>query len=147
MAADLWRRLLWQVVGIICYLGGLVLFLVVAVDVYTAPPEGSFENLSLHHLALIGASVVLMVASGGILFAHRNVPIGMIGPHHGVGGTRDSPGSRRSEDPLDQFPTDPPDDPQPSQPDSGPGVRCPTCGVTNEEGYRFCRSCSSDLSR
>ncbi len=146
MRADLWRTFLWQAASAICYLVGMGLFIFVAIDVYASPPADSFENFGWIHGILILISLGMMILSGGILFRYRQIAPSGMGP---IGGMGPSSGETSLPSEFNRVGSRPPsnerDDTDDLDEGGERGISCPSCNVRNEKGYRFCRSCSSEL--
>jgi len=82
-----WSRkaLLWQGVGILCYLAGLLVFVSVVIGVFLAPPQNSLANLSSGHVPILIASVALIVAGRLISYKYgvQNGLSGAVREYHG----------------------------------------------------------------
>ena len=149
----MWRTILWQGLGLLCYLGGMIVFLVVGLDVYFAEPTGSLENMTTTHLSFFLVSLVLIVLGGGIMHKHGGGLGGMIGGFGGFGmsgGTsaadQAGPEKSRLEELGYVLPPEESDTPSvEAEPVEDNEVRCPSCGEINEAGYRFCGNCSAQL--
>lgn len=134
-----------QFVGIVMYLGGLLMLLMVVLSVYLAPPQHSFGNLSLVHLLLITASLVFII--GGRMLGWR---------YGSVASFNTVPNGLTSVYQFNQFPVvEQPDiddrfhhsKPQPRKvmEDGVLYAICQECGTKNESEYTFCGNCSTKL--
>lgn len=140
------KALLWHGASVLLYLGGMALFLVVAVSVFLAPPSNSFANLSTGDTVLVLVSVVFLV--GGRY----------VGWRYGLGEQTlgDSVAALRDHEPepskLEQLGyrvshDTPGETEQDTAYEDGSVYRvCPDCGANNDSEYRFCRECSAELS-
>lgn len=140
MRQSLRATLLWQGLSLLCYLVGMVLFLVVAGGAFLAPPAGSLANLTTGEFVLVLLSVALL-AGGGLLGwkAGGFSPLVMGYPATG----RDRPGR---DPPGSRSPLGEPTDGGPPAPDGDDvAVRCPHCGARNDRSRRNCQACSSRL--
>lgn len=145
MRKSLWKAFAWQGVGLLFYLAGMLLFMVVAINVYLSPPANSLGNLSEGHVVTLLASVAL-IAIGR-----------MIGWKFGYGGSmvhlyrHGLPGQRPEQSQLQEMGYRIPPEPD----DRGPSdvvyedgelfLVCRECGTQNESEFSYCSNCSSEL--
>jgi len=140
------KALVWQVVGGLCYLVGMVVFLSVAIGVFMAPPTNSLANLSTSHTpALLGSAVLLVV---GRLISYRfGTESGLtdaIRERHG------HPDKSKLEELGYVIPPESEDgggsgEPQFSFETGELTVACRECGAENDPDFRFCGNCSAEL--
>lgn len=147
MRRSMLRRLLWLVAGVGCYLVGMLVFLVVALDVFMAPPENSFENLSAEQLPFLAVAIVLL-AVGSYINYRSGFGIGTRafgqGPGPGPGGPNEQ---SRTESVLKQHGYRVPPEESNESPAAGTNrIRCSECGAENEREYSYCSNCSAELS-
>jgi hypothetical protein len=144
MDRPLRNTLLWQVVGTLCYLAGMLLFLFVATSVFLAAPENSIENLT-------GGDVTLMLV-GLFLVILGSVINRRYGDEHGIGGwatgTVQDQGSDQST--LEELGYTIPAEPSNAETARSAEldentVRCPKCGATNEQEFSYCKNCTARL--
>lgn len=158
MRSSIWKRFGWQLVGFGFYLVGMVVFLVIAVDVFVSPPEGSIENVTSGHLAGIVVSVVLLVVGRAISWKYGGGIGGLTTGGYGFGGQPGRPGDRDHPDQtvLEQHgyyqsPPDPEDRPEEDGSErsfesvAAEGTVCGACGTENAEGFDYCRNCAEEL--
>ena len=144
MRQSLRKTLLWQGIGLLFYLAGMGLFLVMAVSVFLAPPQNSLANLTTGDMLLGMVSVGLLVV-GRVLswkFGGETSPMGAVTTIRGQG-----PNQSKLEELGYQIP---PEDS--GNPDSGVMyedgtvyVQCSECGAKNEQQFEYCNNCSSQL--
>lgn len=138
------KMLLWHGVGLLCYLAGMLLFLVVAVSVFLAPPENSLANLTTGHMAILLGSIVLLVV-GRVMSWKGGGGAGMMG---GIQTIREQrPDQSKLEELGYQMPastSDTPDADGAGEDDAGT-ITCSECGATNEPTFRYCSNCSARL--
>jgi hypothetical protein len=139
------RALLWQGVGWLCYLVGLVLCLFTAVGVYLASPSGSFENATTADLGVLLAGVVLIV-SGRLVAVTRGGSREMVGGSVGVLGDK-APEQSELEKLGYHIPPDDDDKPERdfTYEDGKILAVCEECGEHNDSEFEFCRNCSARL--
>lgn len=140
MRRSTWRLLLWQGLGLLCYVAGMLLFLVVAIGVFLAPPENSLSNLSVDHLPFILASLVLIVLGRVISWKYGGGSM--------LGGFRpDQPETSPLEDLGYRVPSESTDDSDTGfrYEDGEMTIVCPECGTENDPDYTYCRDCSAQL--
>lgn len=145
MRPSMRKQLAWQAVGFCCYLGGMLLFLALAMDVYFSPPERSIENLSSAHAPFLVASLALFVL-GSYVVQRFGGGFGL--PERAP----DRPQTRR-EAMLSEYGLHEPDieeeestdEPDYAYEDGDVAVRCPACGTKNDPSYAYCGECASEL--
>lgn len=143
------RALLTQLLGTLCYLGGLTLFLVTGLDIYFSEPEGSFSGITTSHTIMLGLSLALLIL-GGVIMQRSGISFtgaSGFGIFPGRTQVNQKPGPEQS--PLEELgyhipPEESETDAEPEPPDDE-SVRCSHCGALNEKGYRFCGECSREL--
>jgi hypothetical protein len=144
MRQSLRKTLLWQAVGLLFYLAGMVLFLVVAVEAFLAPPASSFGNVATGELLVLLVSVVLLV-TGRVIGWKLGGDTGVAGTVASVRGR--GPEESKLEELGYRMPVE-------ESENSGSGVvyedgevyvRCPDCGEPNEREFDYCGNCSSQL--
>lgn len=143
MRRPMLKSLLWQVLGVLFYLGGMLLFLFVAVNVFLSPPENSLENLSSGHVAWILVSLVLLVTGRLISWrfgAERSLSRGIQGSI--MGNDRDA---SRLRNLGYNVPAETSDEQEFTYDDGDVYVVCSRCGTKNEQGYSYCSDCSAEL--
>ncbi|WP_263020186.1 zinc ribbon domain-containing protein [Natronobiforma cellulositropha] len=139
----MWKTFAWQLLGLLFYLGGMVVFLVVVVNVYIAEPNRSLENLSSAHLPFFGLSVLLIVF--GRYIGHR------FGSTLAINGyPTNGEGSESHRDRvLREYGYDPSletrEESTVEYEDQTDALVCPNCGERNEPGYDYCGNCASKL--
>lgn len=145
MRRSLRKTLLWQGVGLLFYLAGMVLFLVVAVNAFLEPPANSLANVTTGDMAALLVSVLLLVVGRVISWKLGGGTGAMIGS----GGTIRSQAPKQSK--LEELGYQMP--PEESN-DAGSNfdyedgeiyIRCPECGAKNEPEFEYCNNCSSQL--
>ena len=139
-----WKPALVKWVGVLTYLGGLLLFLAVAVDAFLSPPAQSLANLSTAHvvtlvlgLALVVVGQVIAWKFGGSALIHGpTTPL----PNRG-------PDQSRLEELGYQLPPEDDDrgDADVAFEDGTAYVVCGECNARNERGFGRCRNCSAKL--
>lgn len=141
------KMLLWQGVGLLLYLAGMVLFLVVAVDAFLGPGD-AVGPVTTGHVVAVLASVALLLAGRAISWKLG----GAVGGDTGVGGTfgavRDQgPNQSKLEELGYRMPPEDSDGRRSDTvyEDGEVYVRCPECGEPNEPGFDYCGNCSSEL--
>ena len=144
MRQSLRKTLLWQGIGLLFYLAGMGLFLVMAVSVFLAPPQNSLANLTTSDMLLGMVSVGLLIM-GRVLswkFGGETSTMGAVTTIRSQG-----PNQSKLEELGYQIP---PEDS--GNPDSGVTsedgtvyVQCAECGVKNEQQFEYCNNCSSQL--
>jgi len=154
MRESLRKTLLWQAFGLLCYLAGLGLFLVVVVTAYFEPPENSLANLTTAHMAAILLSIALLVMGRTISWRVGD-EWGVISGSTGTVGDAGPPDSPRDRDPVESKLEELGYNVPREQPSSSAGgityedgrvrIRCAECGATNKQSYTHCRDCSSEL--
>jgi len=142
------KTLLWQGVGLLFYLAGMVLFLLVAVNAFLGPSGISFG-------AVTTTDIVLLLVSAGLLVTGRMIGWkfgGDVGGRAGAAGTISRiRGQRPKQSKLEELGYHvPPEESDDSASDfvyedGEMSVRCPECGATNEQGFDYCGNCSSKL--
>lgn len=140
------KELLWQAVGTLCYLAGLLVFVAVVIGVFLSPPENSLANLSADHVPVLVVSTVFIVA--GRLISYRyGVQSGLAGAvreYHG------RPEKTKLEElgyviPPENEGGDGGSDRKLSLEEGEIAVACDECGAKNDPDYRFCGNCSAEL--
>lgn len=155
MRSSLWKGFGWQLVGLLFYLTGMVVFLVIAVDVFLSPPEGSIENITSGHLTGIAVSVVLLVVGRTISWKYSSGIGGLAVGGYGFGG---QPGveDRPDQTVLEEhgYYQSPPDADERSDNEdalerfetaTAEGTVCEACGTENAEEFDYCRNCAREL--
>lgn len=143
MQKSLWKAFLWQGVGLLFYFAGMLVFLVVAVNVFLSPPANSLENLSDGHVVSLLVSVVLIVV-GRLIGWKFGGDLSLSQMYRGAPARPGSDQSRLEQLGYQVRPEASEERPDP--PDDGePALVCRECGAHNEPGYRYCGNCSSEL--
>ncbi|WP_436933982.1 DUF7577 domain-containing protein [Halovenus marina] len=144
MDRPLRNTLLWQVVGTLCYLAGMLLFLFVATSVFLAAPENSIENLT-------GGDVTLMLV-GLFLVVLGSVINRRYGDETGLGtwATGTVRDQRSDQSTLEELGYTIPAEPSNAETARSAEldentVRCPECGATNEQEFSYCKNCTARL--
>ncbi|WP_114576510.1 hypothetical protein [Saliphagus sp. LR7] len=158
MRSSIGKGLAWQLVGLLFYLIGMAVFLVIAVDVFVSPPEGSIENFTAGHLTGIVVSVVLLMVGRAISWKYGGEIGGLTMGGYGFGGQPGRAGDRDHPDQtvLEQHgyyqsPPDPEERPDEGGPGRGlesvaaEGTVCESCGTENGRGFDYCRNCAAEL--
>jgi hypothetical protein len=145
MRQSLRKTLLWQGVALLLYLAGMVLFLVVAVNVFLAPPANSVANLTTGDMGVIGMSLLLIVAGRVIGWKYG-------GEANTVGTTiqgirHQKPEQSTLEELGYQMPLEETDtgDAAMAYDDGEVCTQCPECGTQNDPQFQYCSNCSSQL--
>jgi hypothetical protein len=146
MRQSLRKTLLWQAVGLLFYLAGMVLFLLVAVGAFLAPPANSLASLTSGDMVLILVSVSLLVVGrviGWKFGGGAGTMTGSVGAIRGGG-----PDQSKLEELGYHVPPE-----ETGEPDSDVVyedgelyARCTECGAKNEQEFDYCSNCSSQLS-
>lgn len=143
MRQSLRKMLLWQGIGLLFYLGGMLLFLLVAVSAFLAPPESSFANLTTGDMAMLVMSVVLL-ATGRVISRkggwETDAVMGSVSTIRGQG-----PNQSKLEELGYQMPPDASNDADVIYEDGEISIRCTECGAKNEQTFDYCNNCSSRL--
>jgi hypothetical protein len=147
MRQSLRKSLLWQGVGLLFYLAGMVLFLVVALDAFLGPGDAVGPVTTGH--------VVAMLVGLALLLTGRTISWklgGDVGGRHGAGGTLgairgQNPNQSKLEELGYQMPPEETDHNSSDTvyEDGEVYVRCPECGEPNEHGFDYCGNCSGEL--
>ena len=140
-----WTRttLLWYGAGLLCYVLGMGVFLVVAADLFLTSEDWT-AGASTAHLALLAVSVGLLVV-GRVLVWKAG------GDAAGVAGVPGRSGPKRERSTLERLgyrvPSDPPEEAEEGFVyEDGTGyLVCRECGARNELGFDYCRNCSAEL--
>mgnify|MGYP000141508312 CR=1 FL=1 len=144
MRKSLRKALLWQGVGLLFTTAGMLIFLVVAVNVYLAPPANSLENMAAGDITVIVLSVALLVIGRVVAwkFGDDSGPLGTIDRIRNP-----QPEQSRLEELGYRMPPEesPDSDPDTVYEDGELVVRCPECGAKNETGFDYCGDCSARL--
>lgn len=153
MARSIWGLLLWRGLGLLCYLAGLLLFVLVGLDVYLSAPERSFENVTTLHVVPLGLSILLLLLGGVFMqkfgggFAGG---IGAAGAQFGMPGGAGLLGDGTEQTRLEELgyrvsSGSGDNDGSFAYEDGEVYAICTECGTKNEQGYRYCNSCSTKL--
>lgn len=145
MRQSLRTMMVWQGVGLLFYLAGMLLFLVVAVGVFLAPPENSLANLATGDMALILVSVLLLVFGRVISWKFGGEAGAMMGSVSTIRGR--GPDQSKLEELGYQIPPEESSEPESDvvYEDGEVYTRCPECGARNEREFDYCSNCSSRL--
>ena len=146
MRSSTWKHFAWQALGLLFYLGGMLIFLVVMVEVFLSEPERSLANLSSAHMPFLLVSVLLIVFGRYIGYRFGgDLTDGMAG--------KGGPQSRRDSI-LEDYGYDPShsqedddDEPQYTYEDDTVFLRCPDCGEKNEPEFDYCGNCAAKLEK
>jgi hypothetical protein len=147
MRQSLRKTLLWQGVGLLFYLAGMVLFLAVAVNAFLAPPANSFGAVTTGDIAVLLVSVALLLFGRAISWKLGG-DVGGAGAMGTLGRVRDRrPNQSKLEELGYRMPPDESDDrgSDTVYEDGEVYVQCPECGEQNERGFDYCGNCSSEL--
>lgn len=155
MRSSIRKGLGWQLLGLLFYLTGMVVFLVIAVDVFLSPPEGSIENIAAGHLTGIVLALVLLVVGRVISWKYGGGIGGLATGGYGFDG---QPGAEDHPDQTVleehgyyQSPPDPEERPDEGDPErsfesvAAEGTVCNSCGTENAEEFDYCRNCAAEL--
>jgi hypothetical protein len=148
MRQSLRKTLLWQGVGLLFYLAGMVLFLAVAVNAFLAPPANSFGTVTTGDIAVLLVSVGLLVLGRAISWKLGGDVGGEAGAAGALGRIRGrNPNQSRLEELGYRMPPEESDDSSSDTvyEDGEVYVRCPECGEPNERGFDYCGTCSGEL--
>mgnify|MGYP000586771331 CR=1 FL=1 len=148
MRQSLRKALLWQGVGLLFYLAGMVLFLVVAVNAFLAPPSNSFGSVTSGDIAVLLVSVALLLVGRAISWKLGGDVGGDAGAMGTLGRLRDrNPNQSKLEELGYRMPPEDADgrNSDTVSEDGEVYVRCPECGGKNERGFDYCGNCSSKL--
>lgn len=144
MRRSRWKTLLWQGVGLLFYLAGMLLFLFVAVNTFFGPPGGMVTDLTFDDLVMLLLSVALIVTGRGISWkaGSEGAMTGMVGTIRDRG-----PEQSKLEELGYQIPPEVSDERDRAvvYEDGEVYHRCPECGTKNEQTYQYCSNCSSRL--
>lgn len=147
MRPGTWKPLLWRLLGMLCYLAGMLVFLFVALDAF-ARPSGSgagFGPISDDQTLLFGLSFLLIVL--GTLISRR---LGGSITRWAFGNAAGDDSSRQ-QSVLEEYGyvTPEPDEERPRYEYDEEGdavhVYCPNCDARNRREYTYCRNCSAEL--
>jgi len=148
MRQSLRKTLLWQGAGLLFYLAGMVLFLLVAVNTFLGPSGVSFGGVTT-------VDIVLLLVSTGLIVIGRVIGWKLGGDVGGQTGAAGTLGRIRGQGPKQskleelgyQIPPEESDHTESNfvYEDGEMSVRCPECGATNEQGFDYCGNCSSRL--
>jgi len=147
MRQSLRKTMLWQGVGLLFYLAGMVLFLVVAVDAFLGPGD-AVGPVTTGHVAAMLVSVALLLTGRAISWKLGGDvggdPAGM-GVLGRVGD--ENPNQSKLEELGYRMPPEDSDDHNSDTiyEDGEVYVRCPECGEKNERGFDYCGNCSGEL--
>lgn len=143
MRQSLRKTLLWQGIGLLFYLGGMLLFLLVAVSAFLAPPENSLANVTTGDVAMLLISMVLL-ATGRVISWKGGEETGTImGSASTIRGQ--GPEQSKLEELGYQIPPDPSDEANVAYEDGEIYVRCNECGAKNQQTFDYCNNCSGRL--
>lgn len=147
MRSSLRKTIVWQVLGLLAYFLGIVLFLSAAMDLFFREPGRSLGSATSGHVFVFTLSVVFIV--GGRVISWK------------LGGEREMSPLSGSMNPFgQQRPKQtkleelgyvmPPDSSEADESDFAYEdgtvyVVCPECGEKNDAGFRFCHNCSAQL--
>lgn len=143
MRQSLRKTLLWQGIGLLFYLGGLLLFLLVAVSAFLAPPENSLANVTTGDMAMILMSVVLLATGRVISWKGGGETGAMMGSASTIRGQ--GPDQSKLEELGYQIPPDASGDADVTYEDGEVYAKCNECGAKNEQTFDYCNNCSSRL--
>lgn len=142
MRPDLLRWVAKRLLGLVLFLTGIVLFGLVAVDVWTADPAGSFANITAVHVAWLLAGTVLVAV--GHYVGTVSAVAGMAGG--GAPGQVQDPRTPESVLAKYGFRQDPEDeDPEYAYREGDVYAVCDECGTENDPEYAYCSNCSAKL--
>lgn len=135
---------MWQGVSLLCYLVGLVLFMVVAGSVFLAPPEYSLENMQTIHLVAMLVGVVLIVVGKAVGWQFG---LGGESMANSMANLRNPPEQSKLEELGYRVPKEPPRDSgsKYTYEDGTVYTVCSECGARNENEFKFCNNCSAEL--
>jgi hypothetical protein len=140
MTPSLRRTLVWQALGMACYLLGIVLFLLVAVEVFLGGPEPSLASVSGVDTALMAIGVALIIVGQLINWKRGGAKAGSMGsPMESFG---NAPKKTRLEELGYHLP---PESSGYAYEDGDVYVVCENCGAKNDDEFRFCGGCSAEL--
>jgi len=146
MRSSTLKSLLWQGAGMLCYLSGLILFVMVVIGVFLSPPENSMANLSASHTPVLTACAVLIVAGRAISYRY--------GVEDGLAGAIREYRGRPEKTKLEELGYVIPPESESGEPgleqklsfeEGAVTVTCNECGAENDPDYRFCGNCSTEL--
>lgn len=151
------KQFAWQLVGLLFYLAGMVFFLIIVISVFVNEPDDPVAALAGDHLPLLLMSMVLILLGRVISWKFgTGLNVGAFGSGNfqspGVGpGTNDRP----DETVLEQHgyyhsPRETDDDEDDGIPPYEPeksGIRCESCGTTNDPEYDYCGNCAAELPK
>lgn len=148
----MWKNLLWQLLGVLCYLAGMLVFLVLIVDIYLSPPTNSIENLSSGHTPYFAVSLLLIVLGRYVSYRFgAEIGLGAMGS----GGYHSQPHSRsdtqsQAQSVLQKYgyrdSSEPDTDDMPYEYEDGEVyITCPQCGTRNEQEFDYCENCAAQL--
>lgn len=148
MRPETLKPLLWRLLGMLCYLAGMLVFLFVAIDAFanTSGPGVSFGSVSEDQVLLLGLSLLLIAV--GTLISRR---LGGSFSQWAFGDAADT-GASRERSVLEEYGyvTPEPDEDRPRYEYDEEGdavyVYCQNCNAKNERGFTYCRNCSAELS-
>ncbi|MCU4744401.1 zinc ribbon domain-containing protein [Halobacteria archaeon AArc-m2/3/4] len=148
----MWKNLLWQLLGVLCYLAGMLVFLVLIIDVYLSPPANSIENLSSEHIPFFGVSFLLIVLGRYVSYRFgAEIGFGSMGS----GGYHSQPRSQAGDQSQAQSvlakygyrdSSDPETDELPYEYEDGDVyITCQNCDTRNEQEFDYCENCAAKL--
>lgn len=148
----MWKNLLWQLLGVLCYLVGLLVFLVLIVDIYLSPPTNSIDNLSSGHAPIFAVSLLLIVIGRYVSYRFGS---GVGFEAVASGGYHSQPHSQsdtqsRAQSVLQKYgyrdSSDPETDELPYEYEDGEVyITCQECGTRNEQEFDYCENCAAEL--
>lgn len=138
------KTLVWHGISLLCYLAGLVLFLVVAGSVFLAPPEYSLANLRTVHTMAMLAGVALIVVGKAIGWHYG---LGAESMTNSMANLRNPPEQSKLEELGYRVPKESPEDggSKYTYEDGTVYTVCSECGARNENEFKFCNNCSAEL--
>lgn len=142
MRESLRRTLLWQGIGFVLYLGGLILFVIVAQGVFFGPPANAMTFTGAD-LAVLLTGLLLIVVGRIVSWKGGEEATTLLGTVAAIREQRPEPS--RLEELGYQVP------PEGEQGDDmiyeggEIYIRCDECGAKNEREFDYCANCSSPL--
>jgi hypothetical protein len=144
MDRPLRNTLLWQVVGTLCYLAGMLLFLFVATSVFLAAPENSVENLTSGDVTLMLVGLFLVILGSVINWRYGDETV--MGAW-ATGTVQDQSSDQSTLEELDYtIPAELSNTEKASSAELDENtIRCTECGATNEQEFSYCKNCAARL--
>lgn len=121
----------------------MLLFLVVAVSVFLAPPANSVENLTTADAAVLLVSMLFLVTEKVISWKGGGAAGTMMGTVGSI--RRQGPDQSKLEELGYRMPPDTADEADVTDVDGEDVVTCSECGIQNEQTFSYCENCSSRL--